>query len=58
MIGSNIASTAHRVTGAANERLNAVNGLGAVTTGPSARCRAEGRAAHARGTGTDSAGTQ
>ena len=53
-----IADDAQRVTGATNERLDAVNGLRAVTGRPKARCTAERRAAHGQGAGTDSAGMQ
>ncbi len=47
-----------RVTGAANERLNAVNGPLAVTDRRPGRCTAEHRATHDGGTRTDSAGVQ
>jgi hypothetical protein len=58
MIRSHIALRARRVTGAANERLDAVNGISTVTTGQSARCRAERHATYDRGAETDSAGMQ
>jgi hypothetical protein len=58
MNGRLIAHSTQSVTGAANERLNAVNGLNPVTGCPRARCTAERRATHHHGAQTDSAGMQ
>jgi hypothetical protein len=53
-----IARDAMRVTGATNERLDAVNGPCPVTGGSVGRCRAERRVTHNGGARTDSAGVQ
>jgi hypothetical protein len=59
MSGRDIAQVTRVVTGAANERLNAVNGPAPVTGRARARCTAERRATtHHHGAQTDSAGMQ
>jgi hypothetical protein len=58
MSWGDIAQTDQVVTGAANERLDAVNGPGPVTGRAGARCTAERRATYDHGAQTDSAGMQ